>query len=103
MRKGMIPASLKLPPDWIRCVSYSFPKKREPDAQKEQTATQLGLKNFTTSLREIYGPDWKEKADLIAEEIEYFRAKGIPHPALVTVSGQTINNDLTTEENAAGK
>ena len=100
VRKGMIPSSLKLPPDWIRCVSYSFPKKREPDAQKEQTATQLGLKNLTMSLREIYGPDWKEHADLIAEELEYFRAKGIPHPALVTVSGQTINNNLTTEPNA---
>lgn len=101
-RKGILPASLALPPDWIRSVDYSFPKKREPDSQKEQGAIQLGLKNFTMSLREIFGPDWRERADLIAEELDYFRERGIPHPALVTVSGQTINENLTTDDNLAG-
>ena len=91
-RKGIIPANLNLPPDWIRRVDYSFPKKREPDAQKEQSAVQLGLKNFTTSLRRIYGPDWRERADEIAEELNYFRERGIPHPALQTVSGQIVEN-----------
>ncbi len=100
-RKGIISANLKLPPDWIRKVSYSFPRKREPDAQKEQSAINLGLKNFTMSLAEIYGPDWREHADKIAEELDYFRERGIPHPALVTVSGQTVNSDLSTDNTPA--
>jgi len=102
-RKGIIPANLKLPPNWIRAVEYAFPKKREPDGQKEQAAVQLGLRNFTMSLRDIYGPDWREHADRIAEELNYFRSAGIPHPALVTVSGQTINENLTTDDKLAGE
>ena len=102
MRKGIIPSDLALPPDWIRRVSYSFPKKREPDAQKEQAAIYQGLRNFTVSLRDIYGPDWRERADEIQEELDYFRERGIPHPALVTVSGQTINENLTTDDALAG-
>lgn len=97
-RKGMIPASLPLPDDWIRRVSYSFPKKREPDGQKEQSAIKLGLQNFTLTLRDIYGPDWIERADEIKEELNAFRERGIPHPALVTVSGQTIDEQLKTTE-----
>lgn len=96
-RKGIIPRNLALPPDWIRRVSYSFPKKREPDAQKEQAAISQGLRNFTVSLRDIYGPDWRERADEIQEELAYFSERGIPHPALQTVSGQQIDNDLTPD------
>lgn len=97
MRKGIISRDIKLPPDWIRRVSYSFPKKREPDAQKEQNAIAQGLRNLTVSLRDIYGPDWRERTDEIAEEIEYFKARGVPHPALVTVSGQTVDGGNNTE------
>ena len=96
-RKGIIPANLKLPPNWIRAVEYAFPKKREPDGQKEQSAIRLGLQNFTLSLRDIYGPDWRERADRIREELNYFREAGIPHPGIVTASGQLVNEDLMTE------
>ena len=97
LRKGIIPANLPLPPDWIRSVEYSFPKKREPDAQKEQNAIQLGLRNFTMTLHEIYGPDWRERADRIAEELDYFRKRGIPHPSLVTASGQPIDGNSAAD------
>ena len=99
MRKGIIPANLKLPKDWIRSVDYSFPSKREPDAQKEQAAIAQGLRNFTITLREIDGPDWREKAAMRAEEIELYRKLGIPHPALQSVSGQILTEDLSPEGN----
>ena len=102
IRKGVIPSNLPLPRDWIRSVEYSFPKKREPDAQKEQSAISQSLRNFTLSLRDVYGPDWRERAKLIKEELDFFRDNGIPHPALITVSGQTINENLTTDDNLAG-
>lgn len=94
-RKGIISASMKLPPDWIRRVEYAFPRKREPDAQKEQAAINQGMRNFTTSLREIYGPEWRERVALLKEEIDLFRESGIPHPALITVSGQEITKENT--------
>lgn len=102
MRKGVIDPGLPLPPDWIRRVEYSFPVKREPDAQKEQSAIQIGLRNFTISLRDRFGPNWRDRADEIAEELDYFKAKGIPHPALVTASGTQINQDPATDD-ADGK
>ena len=102
LRKGIISHSLKLPPDWIRSVEYSFPVKREPDAQKEQSAINQALRNCTTSLREKFGPDWRERLLLLKEELDFCRENGIPHPALITVSGQTINENLTTDDKLAG-
>ena len=101
-RKGIIAPTLKLPPNWIRTVEYSFPVKREPDAQKEQSAINQALRNCTTSLREKFGPDWRERLLLLKEELDFCRENGIPHPALITVSGQTINENLTTDDKLAG-
>ena len=103
VRKGIISPSLRLPENWIRRVAYSFPVKREPDAQKEQSAIKSSLQNRTTSLRKLLGPDWREEIDCIAEESAYCREKGITHPGDITVSGQVIEdpdaqNKKETEE-----
>ena len=56
------------------------------------------LRNFTGSLAEYYGADWREKLAAIREELDYCRELGIPHPALQTVSGQMIDSDLSIKK-----
>ena len=97
-RKGIIPASMRLPDNWIRRVVYSFPTKREPDANKEQSAIKVSLQNRTTSLRKLLGPDWREIVDGIAEESEYCKERGITHPGDITVSGQVVDKPADTPE-----
>lgn len=90
-RKGLIPSDAELPEDWRRtCVKWQRPPHRSLDPVKEQTALNSGLKNGTILYREKWGPDWKEKALAFGEEIEFFKANGIPHLALQTVSGAEV-------------
>lgn len=92
VRKGHIPADLKLPPEWLRYVAYSFPRKREPDAQKEQSAITQGLRNLTLSYEDLYGPDWRDVFARRRAELDAARENGIPHPALFTASGQAVDD-----------
>lgn len=93
-RRGLIPQDSELPEDWRRtCVKWSRPPHRSLDPVKEQTALNSGLKNGTILYREKWGPDWREKALAFGEEIEFFRAHGIPHLALQTVSGGVVETD----------
>ena len=98
VRHGRIPADLELPPYWWRAVKWTWPRCREIDAVNEQTAMSARLRNFTGSLAEYYGADWREKLAAIREELDYCRELGIPHPALQTVSGQMIDSDLTVKK-----
>ena len=92
-RRGLIPDDSRLPVDWRRtCVKWSRPPRRVIDPVKEQNALALGLKNGTILYRDKWGADWRGKLDALCEEIEAFKAKGVPHPALFTVSGTEINN-----------
>ena len=98
VRHGRLPADLKLPPYWWRAVKWTWPRCREIDAVNEQTAMSARLRNFTGSLAEYYGADWREKLTAIREELDFCRELGIPHPALQTVSGQMIDSDLTIKK-----
>ena len=51
------------------------------------------MKNGTILYREKWGPNWKQKALAFSEEIEFFKANGIPHLALQTASGNEIVTD----------
>lgn len=98
-RRGVIPQDDALPVDWRRtCVKWQRPPHRSLDPVKEQTALNSGLKNGTILYREKWGPDWKRKALAFGEEIEFFKANGIPHLALQTVSGGVI--DAVEDNNA---
>lgn len=91
---GEIPQDSALPPHWRRtCVKWQEPPKRAINPVDEQNALNSGLKNGTILYREKLGPDWKVKLSAFGEEIEYCKKLGIPHPALQTVSGQTIDMD----------
>lgn len=87
----------RLPDGWQRRVSWTWPRMREVNQVDEQNALQLKLKNFTGSFREVYGPNWRERLDDIAEEMEYFKARGLPHPGLVTVAGAVIQDPAGTK------
>ncbi len=99
-RRGIIPQDNALPVDWRRtCVKWQRPPHRSLDPVKEQSALNSGLKNGTILYREKWGPDWKRKALAFSEEIEFFKANGIPHLALQTVSGGVIEPETNDERN----
>jgi capsid protein len=103
-RQGIIPGDDKLPADWRRtCVSWQRPPHRSLDPVKEQSALNSGLKNGTILYREKWGADWKRKAIAFGEEIEFFKAHGIPHLALQTVSGQQIETTAGTTDGEEGE
>lgn len=103
-RQGLIPGDDKLPADWRRtCVSWQRPPHRSLDPVKEQSALNSGLKNGTILYREKWGADWKRKALAFGEEIEFFKAHGIPHLALQTVSGQQIETTAETTDGEEGE
>ena len=103
-RQGLIPGDDKLPADWRRtCVNWQRPPHRSLDPVKEQSALNSGLKNGTILYREKWGADWKRKAIAFGEEIEFFRTHGIPHLALQTVSGQTIETTADEENGEEGE
>ena len=97
IRKGIIQDKFESE-DWIQNVSWQWPKQGDIDSVKEQNAINLKLRNCTGSYREIYGADWKNKLQKIAEEIEFCKEYGIPHPALQTVSGAVIDIPASTEQ-----
>ena len=103
-RQGLILGDDKLPADWRRtCVSWQRPPHRSLDPVKEQSALNSGLKNGTILYREKWGADWKRKALAFGEEIEFFKAHGIPHLALQTVSGQQIETTAETTDGEEGE
>jgi hypothetical protein len=73
------------------------------DPVKEQSALNSGLKNGTILYREKWGADWKRKAIAFGEEIEFFKAHGIPHLALQTVSGQQIETTADEQNGEEGE
>ena len=80
-------------------MSWLWPKQGDIDTLKEQNAIALKLKNGTGSYEEIYGADWKNKLQKVAQEIEFCKQYGIPHPALQTVSGAVIDVPQEEEQN----
>jgi capsid protein len=106
-RYGVIPKDSELPNDWRRtCVKWQQPPHRSLDPVKEQTALNSGLKNGTILYREKWGPDWKQKALAFGEEIEFFKAHGIPHLALQTANGSVIdpdNNNPSADDGEKGE
>ena len=89
--KGIIPTDDKLPPHWRRrYVEWQEPQRHAINPVDEQNALNMGLKNGTILYRDKLGPDWKSKVSAFVEEVEFFKAHGIPHPAFQTASGGVI-------------
>ena len=79
-------------------ISWLWPKMKDVDVVKEQNAIALKLRNGTGTYREIYGSEWESKLEEVSKEIEYCRKHGIPHPAIITVSGAQL--DMKNESNS---
>lgn len=77
----------KLPPNWMRSISWSWPRIDEMDEVGHQNAVAMKLRNLTGTLSEELGNDWREKLQQSKEELEWCRENGIPHPALGMISG----------------
>lgn len=92
---GILPSTDE---DFAACLTWSWPHQEEVDAVNEQNALTLKLKNGTTTLRELFGPDWKSRIADIAEEAQAMAAEGLIHPAMQTASGQLTSG--TTPQQA---
>ena len=83
-KKGIISG---VPDNFIRRVSWSWPKMEEIDERAHQESVALKLKNMTGSYREELGPDWREKLEIIRDEIDWCKKNGLAHPSYEMVSG----------------
>ena len=59
----------------------------ELDELQHQNAVEKQLRNMTGSYREILGPDWKEKLEIIRDEIDWCKKNQLPHPSFNQISG----------------
>lgn len=95
VKKGIIPD--KFEDGWLRKVSWNWPKMEDVDAVKEQNAINMKLKNGTGCYAEIYGADWQERLEQVAEEIKFCTDHGILHPSQQTVSGAIVTDVSKSE------
>jgi len=77
----------RLPSNWMKAISWSWPTIDEMDEVAHQNAVAMKLRNLTGTLSEELGNDWREKLQQSKEELEWCRKNGIPHPALQMISG----------------
>jgi capsid protein len=83
-RKGEIAT---LGDEWERSISWTWPTMPEVNEKDAETATALSLKNGSTNYAELLGPDWKDRMDDLAEQIDYAREKNLPLSVLEQKSG----------------
>lgn len=80
VRKGKIPADLKLPPNWKRCIEWAWPRKPAINPVDEESAFSSGIRNGTVTFKDRFGPDWERIIEQRAREREAFRAAGLNFP-----------------------
>lgn len=85
-KKGKFDIS-KLPDDWMKYVSWSWPRMDELDPGAHEEAVRKALLNSTTTYREVLGPDWREKLLQTEEEVRWFKEHGLAHPSFSMISG----------------
>lgn len=83
-RKKIIPA---LPSGWEKAISWGWQKMPEVNVVDAENATAQALKNATTNYAEILGPDWEEKLESYAKQIQVVRQLKLPLSVLETKSG----------------
>jgi capsid protein len=81
-----------LPDGWERKISWAWPTMPQVDPLKEQTALQKALKNGATDYAAILGPDWRNKLEALAEQIDAIRELQLPLSILEMASGGRAGN-----------
>ena len=93
-RKGII---TNVPADFIRHVSWDFPRMLDTDENAAQDAIAKKLKNMTASYQDVLGPAWKETLLTVKNEMDWMKANGLPHLAFETVCGAVRGDESTNE------
>ena len=88
-RKGIITpaAEMKSGRGFLRKVDWAWGRLSQLDEVAHANAMEKQLATMTTSYRQIYGSDWKERLAEIRDEIAYFKANGLAHPSFNMISG----------------
>lgn len=82
-----------LPAGWQAYVSWQWPRMPIVDPVKEHNADRQALKNGTRDFAHLIGPDWRERMDALAEQVDYIRALGLPLSIFETVAGAEVEDD----------
>lgn len=90
-----------LPYGWQKYLVWRHPRMPEVDQEKKQNAITLAMKNGLLDLADELGPEWKEKIDRIAKQLDYARAANVPLSAMDTRTGAHVDaTDQPVDEGA---
>lgn len=84
------------PEDWQDKISWTLPRMPFVDASKERDANAKGLKNGEIDFATLLGPEWEEKFEAFAKQLDKARELNLPLSPLEQKSGGMA----TTEEPA---
>jgi capsid protein len=77
----------ELTPGWEQKISWVWPRMPEVDQLAIQNAYTAALKNATADYAELIGPDWEEKMEGLAKQIEKARQLKLPLKIFETQAG----------------
>lgn len=97
-RKGDIPADIKLPPHWMRCIEWQWPRKPSINPVDEENAFSTGLRNGTSTFKARFGPDWRRIVEQRVRERDAFREAGITYPGDLDNNGIEQRQAVEDEE-----
>lgn len=83
---------------WVASAAWQYPTMPAVDEQKEQSALTQKFKNGQTTFRETLGPQWKEKLNQYAEEVQFARGLKLPLAIFETVAGAPAGANNNTQE-----
>lgn len=80
-----------LPPNWWRCVHWSWPVMREVDMKATAEAKRLMLENGLVTLAELHPGDPDGYMEELGKDVERYHRIGLVHPMEKSVSGGTLS------------
>jgi capsid protein len=92
IRKGNVKP---MAPGWERTISWSWPTMPEVNPLDYQNAVAAALKNGTTDMSDLLGPDWEKRIRSSGKQIDVMREIKYPAGVLETKSGGTADGETT--------
>ena len=96
VEKGMLQVSLD--EFWYTNIAWEWPTMPDIDPVKAQQAIALALKNGTIDFSKLLGPNWEEKLQQFADQLQYIKSLEIPLSVFEMKSGGTADTDGTNDE-----
>jgi capsid protein len=93
-------AGMKLPPEWVNNISWSWPSMREVDEGRTIAAQAQKIKTGLTTYKQLLGPDWEDRFEQLATELAKAKVLELPLPAFESVAGAVLETapDEDTEK-----